>query len=164
MMTGLDFFKSQTTTDPEDVPVARMCCTFLFHWRQVTCPVDPPLDCMAGHRDGCVGFARSQMHTSPSMAPDARSFGLRGLNSNPLTAPWCLFSLHSSAESGAPFPSMMGAGFHTQTAPSDNPPPSIPYLRLESSEPLVSTHDSLENRSGAWMAGPTGCRSLAGDA
>jgi len=59
---------------------------------------------------------------------------------------------------------MMGAGFHTHTVPSDNPPPNIPYLRWDSSEPLVSTQDSLENLSGAWMGSPMGCRSLAGDA
>lgn len=39
----------------------------------------------AGYREGCAGFATSQMHSSPSAAPEASRLGLKLLNSRPLT-------------------------------------------------------------------------------
>lgn len=38
-----------------------------------------------GYSEGCAGDATSQMHSSPSAAPDASRLGLKLLNSKPLT-------------------------------------------------------------------------------
>jgi hypothetical protein len=38
-----------------------------------------------GNTSGSLGFLRSQMRTSPSLAPDASRFGVSSLNSNPVT-------------------------------------------------------------------------------
>lgn len=39
----------------------------------------------AGYNEGWAGFATSQMHSSPSAAPDASKLGLKLLNSRPFT-------------------------------------------------------------------------------
>lgn len=39
----------------------------------------------AGYSEGCAGLATSQMHSSPSAAPEASRLGLKGLNSRPFT-------------------------------------------------------------------------------
>lgn len=39
----------------------------------------------AGYSEGCAGDATSQMHSSPSAAPDASRLGLKLLNSRPFT-------------------------------------------------------------------------------
>ena len=88
LITGRCRFKSHTTVVPPADVEARMCCTLQFQARKVTSPappvaVLPPLS--AGYSDGAAGLARSQMHSSPSAAPDARSAGLNGLNCKPLT-------------------------------------------------------------------------------
>ena len=97
-ITGRCFFKSQTTTVPPTVAVARMCCTLRFHAKQVMSePCDPgAAPFIAGYKEGCAGFPTSQMHSSPSAAPDARRFGLKGLNSRPRTPPWCFWRRHKS--------------------------------------------------------------------
>lgn len=49
-------------------------------------PATPaPRTLSEGYSDGCAGAAMSQMHSSPSAAPDAKRLGLNPLNSRPLT-------------------------------------------------------------------------------
>ena len=98
-ITGRCRFRSHTTVVPFRDEDARMCCTLLFHARKDTSPVSgwpaPPFS--GGYSEGVVGFARSQMHSSPSSAPDASRFGLNALNSRPRTGPVCFCIFVNSA-------------------------------------------------------------------
>lgn len=60
------------------------CCTAALEPHPAAAP--PPAHTLsAGYSDGCEGAATSQMHSSPSAAPDASRLGLNELNSRPLT-------------------------------------------------------------------------------
>ena len=89
----------------------------------------PPL--RGGYSEGVAGLARSQMHSSPSSAPDARRFG-EGVESQAANGAGVLLHL---GDERAPDPSlgsapigepMIRAGLYRFTLPSTRPPAMRP--------------------------------------
>lgn len=84
LMIGSFFLKSHTTQRPQGEAEAKMCCTCLFHATQLMLSGGKVL--LPGVR-GLLGFVKSQIYISESLAPDANRLVLNGLKSSAWTGP-----------------------------------------------------------------------------
>ena len=154
-ITGRFWRRSQTTDVPLTPVEAKMCSTLPFQATQVM-SLNGCVGAPGVYTLGVLGFAKSQIRISLSVAPEASKLGLNELKSRPRTGPLCFCT---RATRGSPCICLVTiAGFQNPILPSTMPPASIP--RGSVVEPADSPlHASLWKRSLLFTA-PLICISL----